>query len=300
MQVSNEAFAQVIESLHDGLYFVDTNRVITYWNKSAERITGFSSAEVVGRSCFDNILTHVDGDGCSLCLGRCPLAATVADGQDREAQVFLHHKDGHRVPVFVRVSVLKDPLGTVIGGIELFTDLSSILLNNARVQELEKLALLDNLTQLANRHYLERELLARFEEMQRFSVPFGILFIDIDNFKKFNDTYGHDVGDRVLQFVAGTLIASSRPFDIYGRWGGEEFIGIIRNIGPEDLELMGNRIRILVEQAYIVHAEEKLSVTISLGATMVRETDTIDSMVKRADTLLYNSKRLGRNRLTFG
>ncbi|MBU1568371.1 MAG: GGDEF domain-containing protein [Proteobacteria bacterium] len=300
MQIENDAFARIIENLHDGLYFVDTDRVITYWNKGAERITGFSSVEVVGRRCSDNILTHVDSEGNCLCLGRCPLMATIADGQDRESEVYLHHKGGHRITVFVRVSALKDSLGNTIGGIELFTDISSILLNNARVQELEKLALLDNLTQLANRHYLERELLARFEEMKRVKVPFGILFIDIDYFKNFNDVYGHDVGDQVLKFVATTFVTNSRPFDLYGRWGGEEFIGIIRNIEPEELVLLGNRVRVLVEQSYIVHTEKKVSVNVSLGATMAAENDTIDSLTKRADTLLYESKRLGRNRLTFG
>jgi len=300
MQVDKDSYARIIENLHDGLYFVDTNRVITYWNKGAERITGFSSAEVVGRRCSDNVLTHVDSEGNCLCLGRCQLEATIADGQDRESEVYLHHKDGHRVPVFVRVSTLKDSFGNVIGGIELFTDISSILVHNERLQELEKLALLDNLTQLANRHYLERELHARFEELKRVKVPFGILFIDIDHFKNFNDTYGHDIGDQVLKFVATTFVTNSRPFDLYGRWGGEEFVGIIRNIGPEELVHLGNRIRVLVEHSYLVHAEKKLSVKISLGATMGRETDTIDSLTKRADTQLYESKKQGRNRLTFG
>ena len=136
--------------------------------------------------------------------------------------------------------------------------------------------------------------------MKRVKVPFGIFFIDIDHFKNFNDTYGHDVGDQVLRFIAATFVGNSRPFDLYGRWGGEEFVAIIRNIGPEDLVLLGNRIRVLVEHSYLVHADKKLSVNISLGATMAREGDSIDSLTKRADTLLYESKRLGRNRLTLG
>lgn len=300
MQVDRDTYARIIENLHDGLYFVDTKRVITYWNKGAERISGFSSAEVVGRRCSDNILTHLDNEGNCLCRGRCPLKATIADGQERESEIYLHHKDGHRVTVFVRTSALKDSLGNTIGGIELFSDISSILINNVRVQELEKLALLDTLTQLANRHYLERELHAKFEEMKCFKVPFGILFIDIDHFKIFNDVYGHDIGDQVLKFVATTFVANSRSFDLYGRWGGEEFVGIIRNVDPEELVIIGNRVRLLVEHSYLAHADKKLSVNISLGATMARETDTIDSLTKRADTLLYESKRLGRNRLTFG
>jgi len=230
----------------------------------------------------------------------CPLAETIADGKPREAEIYMHHKDGHRIPVSVRISTLTDRDGNIIGGVELFTDVSNKATNELRVKELEKLALLDNLTLLANRNYIEREIQSRFEEKNRYNVPFGILFIDIDRFKKFNDIYGHYVGDDVLKFVANTFVANARPFDFYGRWGGEEFIGIIRNINSQDLELLGNRLRYLVENSYIIHENEKLYVTISIGATLVNENDTIDSLIKRADTFLYKSKAAGRNCLTIG
>ena len=300
MHLDGDAFARIIDNLHDGLYFVDTNRVITYWNRAAERISGYSSAEVVGKSCADNILTHIDCDGNHLCIEGCPLAATIADGADREAEIYMHHKDGHRIPVSVRVSTLRDSAGNVMGGVELFSDISNLQANTLRVAELEKLALLDSLTQLANRHYLNREIQARFEEYKRHAIPLGLLFIDIDHFKKVNDTYGHDVGDEVLRFVAQTFIANSRPFDLYGRWGGEEFLGVIRNISAADLEHLGNRLRILIENSYIIHDDQKIQVTVSLGATQVGEQDTIELLVKRADALLYQSKQTGRNRLTMG
>jgi diguanylate cyclase (GGDEF)-like protein/PAS domain S-box-containing protein len=300
MKLEKDSFKRVIENLHDGLYFVDQNRTITYWNKAAELISGFTANEVVGKSCSDNILTHIDSDGNHLCTGSCPLAATISDGEPREAEIYMHHKDGHRIPVSVRISILTDSKGNIIGGIELFTDISNQAANELRVKELEKMALLDSLTQLANRNYIEREIHSRLEEKKRFNVSFGILFIDIDHFKKFNDLYGHDVGDDVLKFVAKTFISNARPFDLYGRWGGEEFIGIIRNINSKDLELLGNRLRLLIENSYVIHENEKLNVTISIGATIVYEKDKIDNIIKRADTLLYKSKAAGRNCLTTG
>lgn len=300
MKLEKDSFKTVIENLYDGLYFVDQNRTITYWNKAAEQISGFAASEVVGTSCADNILTHVDSDGNNLCAGRCPLAATIADGKPRETEVYMHHKEGHRIPVSVRISALTDKRGTIIGGVELFKDISNQAANELRIKELEKLALLDNLTQLANRNYIEREIQHRLEEKKRFNLPFGVLFIDIDYFKKFNDTYGHDVGDDVLRFVAKTFVANARPFDLFGRWGGEEFIGILRNINEVDLEAIGNRVRSLIESSYIIHENKKIHVTISIGATLVNVTDSIDSLIKRADILLYKSKEEGRNRLTIG
>ena len=300
MHLDNVQLADVLENLHDGLYFTDTHRVITFWNHAAERITGYPAAEVLGRSCAANILVHVDTDGRSLCRGLCPLAMTMADCVGREAEVFLRHRDGHRVPVLVRTGPLKDRAGQVVGGVELFTDLSNILANNSRVRELEQLALLDNLTQLANRTYLLREIEARFEEMRRYGIPFGLLFMDIDFFKRFNDTYGHDVGDAVLKLVANTFTANSRAFDVYGRWGGEEFVGVIRSIDAEDLVVLGNRMRVLVNQSFLMHDEARLGVSISLGATVAKPDDTAESLIKRADQLLYRSKKEGRNRLTLG
>ena len=300
MRFGKQSYRKIVESLYDGLYFVDKDRIIRYWNKAAEQISGFAAYEVIGKSCSDNILTHVDSQGNSLCFGMCPLAATISDGAPREANVYMHHKDGHRIPISVRVSTLTDSSGNIIGGIELFTDISNQAVNELRVKELEKLALLDNLTQLANRNYIEREIQIRLEEKRRFNVLFGLLFMDIDNFKQFNDKYGHDAGDDVLKFVANTFVASSRPFDVYGRWGGEEFIGIIRNINRNDLKKLGNKVRLLVENSYITYNDQTLHITISVGATLVRTSDTIESLIKRADRLLYKSKAAGKNCLTIG
>lgn len=300
MQLNEESYRRIFDMLADGVYFVDRERVIRYWNKAAENISGYTAAEVIGRSCRDNILNHVDSDGNSLCKTMCPLAATIQDGATRESRIFLHHKDGHRVPISVRANPLRNAAGVVIGGVEVFTDISSYESIEMRMKELEELAMLDNLTRLANRNYLEKELLVRVEEERRFGVPFGVLFMDIDHFKKFNDTYGHDLGDRVLKFVATTLVKNSRTFDVIGRWGGEEFIGIMRNVSSAQLEKLGNKLRALIGGSYLPFGNENLNVTISIGATLMREDDTIPLLLKRADALLYKSKMAGRNRLTLG
>jgi diguanylate cyclase (GGDEF)-like protein/PAS domain S-box-containing protein len=298
VRLDGDSYRRIVDNLYEGLYFVDSDRVITYWNKAAERISGYTADEVVGRRCHDNILTHIDAQGNQLCLGLCPLAATISDGTPREAEVYLHHKKGHRVPVLVRVTPLYDEKGEVVGGIELFSDISNQSANELRIRELEELAYIDTLTRLANRTFLEKELASRMEEQRRYGVPFGIFFMDIDHFKAFNDTYGHDVGDHVLAIVAETFTANSRPFDTFGRWGGEEFVGVMRNVDRATLEMLGNRYREAVAAAYIVQEGERLTVTISIGATLVRSDDTVESLIKRADSLLYRSKRDGRNRLT--
>ncbi len=188
----------LLDNLHDGVYYVDRERRILYWNRAAERITGFPAEEVIGTRCSDNILMHVDENGKQLCLEGCPLAATMEDGSLRETEVFLHHEKGHRVPVSVRTAPLRDDQGRVEGAVEIFTDLGAREAKLLRLQELERLAMKDGLTGLANRRYMENELSSRVDESRRYGVPFGVLFMDIDHFKKIDDRYGHDAGDDVL------------------------------------------------------------------------------------------------------
>ena len=291
-------YMNLFDNMSDGVYFVDRERRITYWNRAAEKITGFASHEVVGKRCADNILIHIDASGNNLCTGMCPLAKTIKDGLPREADVYLHHKQGHRVPVWIRATPLRNEKNNIVGGAELFSDASPQHLMIQRIQDLEELALIDSLTQLSNRKYLESEIHKSLQEKERYNLSFAILFIDIDNFKQFNDIYGHDVGDRILQLLAQTLKASARPFDLFGRWGGEEFIGLLRNVDHGALVTIGNRCRILVEKSYMTFKETFINVSISLGGTLAKKGDSIQTILKRADRLMYESKKKGRNCLT--
>lgn len=291
-------YRDIFESLYDGVYFVDLKRRITYWNPAAERITGFRAGEVIGSRCMDNILIHIDEEGRSLCKSICPLAATMQDGNPRQTEVYLHHKEGHRVPVSVRATPLRDDNGEIIGGVELFSDISPKKAMKEKILELEKLALIDSLTGLSNREHMEGELAARFEEKVRYGLDFGLLFMDIDNFKNINDTYGHFGGDVTLKTLSATFRASTRPYDLLGRWGGEEFIGIIRNVNGEILKRIGERYRILVENTKVKYPGSSFSVTISVGASLATSEDTPSTLLDRADKLLYESKKNGRNRVT--
>jgi diguanylate cyclase (GGDEF)-like protein/PAS domain S-box-containing protein len=295
---TDEAFYKtLLDSLYDGVYFVGTDRKIAYWNKAAERITGYAAAEVMGKRCSDNILVHVDREGNSLCLGMCPLADALSDGVVRTSDVYLQHKDGHRVHVFVRVVPLRDEQGTITGGFEIFTETVPIVEARERFAELERLAFLDPLTGLANRRYAEITLKARIEELERYDWRFGVIFIDIDNFKDINDRYGHETGDEVLRMVAMTLQNSVRSFDVVSRWGGEEYVAVIAHVDGRELAATANRCRALVEQSRPA-AAEFARVTISLGATLARPDDTLESLIKRADGLMYMSKAAGKNVVT--
>ena len=289
---------KLLDCLFDGVYFVDTNRRITYWNSGAERISGYKKSEVIGACCANNLLRHIDSDGRELCLDGCPLAATIVDGKSRESSVFLHHKLGHRVPVSIRTTPVRDDYGVIVGAVEIFCDNSNSLLILHEFEKLKQEAYLDALTGVGNRRYGEMILSTRIFDWYTHSIPFGILFLDIDHFKLFNDTYGHKTGDDVLVMVGKSISNLLRKMDVIARWGGEEFVVILPGASNVVVKSVSERIRILIENSFIMAGDIKLSVTVSIGGTMSRADDTVESIVSRADEFMYLSKNGGRNRVT--
>ncbi|MBW1659528.1 MAG: diguanylate cyclase [Deltaproteobacteria bacterium] len=290
----------IVENITDGVYVLDRNRIIRYWNRGAEALTGYTASEVIGKSCADNILMHVDEKGKNLCLGACPVSKAMEENSPKTASVFLKHKKGHRIPVLVKVTPLIDSEGEVIGAVETFSDNTAQYYLSENVKRIKRLALLDPLTEIANRRLLETFIQAKIEEVLRYSQDHALFFIDIDDFKNINDKYGHETGDLALKMVARTLIRALRPFDLVGRWGGEEFIVVASNLNPRKCEGLAERLRVLVEQSQFSSSKGPVKVTISIGATMIRPDDTVNSLVERADSLMYKSKAKGKNCVTCG
>lgn len=294
-------YKDILNSLQDGIYYLDRERVITYWNQGAEQITGYRADQVIGKSCRDNLLNHVTDKGLELCKEHCPMAATMEDGKPRKAYVYLHHADGHRVPVQIQSAAMHDESGKIVGAVETFSKGVSPKNTERRIRKLQQTALLDPLTSIGNRRHLESRLKISIMEYQENKFPFGLLFCDIDHFKIINDTFGHNLGDNALRMVAQTLRGNIRETDTMGRWGGEEFLVILQNIDVASLFKIGEKLIHLVRHSHLSLPDgHNVSVTISVGGTLVNKEDSIDSVVDRADRLMYQSKANGRNRITIG
>lgn len=295
--VGEEFYRSLLDNLSDGVYLVDRQRRIVYWNRGAERLTGYSAAEVVGRECAAGVLCHVDEGGHLLCPAEtCPAEEVMRAGRTMERRVFLHHRDGHRVPVYTRIAPLRDGAGQVTGALEVFSDDSATLAAAEQIRRLEEASLLDPLTGVGNRRFAGLELANQLAKLQRYGWSFGVIFLDVDGFKAINDTHGHETGDAVLSMVARTIAGAVRAFDVVCRWGGEEFVVVLSNLSARDLLTRAEQIRRLVEQSALVRPSV-VGVTVSAGATMAREDDTPESLVARADALMYVAKRAGRNRV---
>jgi diguanylate cyclase (GGDEF)-like protein/PAS domain S-box-containing protein len=294
--VDKEFFEDVLDQISDGVYFVTTDRRITYWNGGAERITGYGADEVLGHSCGEGILRHVNGAGSQLCLRGCPLLAVMEDGKPREAQVYLHHKDGHRVPVTVRGQALRSPDGETVGSVEVFHIRGANPYASQRRDRRDDS--LDTVTGLAPRRFGELHLSTLIRAVAEQATTLGVLYIDADHFKNVNDTFGHKTGDEVLRMVRQSLVNGLRRGDIPVRWGGEEFLALLPGTDQAGLAATAERVRMLVENSWIQRGEVQVRVTVSVGATMAAPTETADDLVDRADGFMYASKQGGRNRVT--
>ena len=297
--LGDEAYRAILDNVGEGVYVLDAEERIIYWNTACTTLTGFGESEAMGFRCSQELLRHVDATGKRLCLNGCPMAATLQDGQPREADIYLSHRCGHRVPVRVRVRPVYGPSGEVIAAVQSFMDIADKMAALEQVKELEGLAYIDPLTGIANRRFLEDAFAARMDESRRHGWTVGLIMVDLDHFKQVNDTYGHETGDRVLLMVARTLRGSTRSYDILGRWGGEELVVLLTNTSAEDIAGVAERYRALVEQSELLVEGARVRVTISVGAALAGDGyDSPSSLLARADALMYQSKEGGRNRVS--
>ena len=168
---------------------------------------------------------------------------------------------------------------------------------SARSETLEHAALTDGLTGMQNRRYFDDALREYLQEFGKIDKPVGLMILDLDHFKQVNDTHGHDVGDEVLRTVAGCLRDLTRYHDVVARLGGEEFAIVAPNMDRDMLHKFAERIRRAIATLAVVTGNVRLTVTTSVGLAVWDRRESAEEFYRRADKLLYQAKRMGRNRV---
>ncbi len=222
---------------------------------------------------------------------------TTETKKDRQK---MNDRSEHKNSILSKTSPIRDSEGRIIGAVEIFNNSSK---NDEYLEMIKKLkedSLVDILTGVVNRKFLDNKISGDLNEFNRYGTKLGLLFIDIDHFKEINDNFGHNIGDEILKMVAGTLSKNIRSFDTAGRWGGEEFVVLIHNADSKMLEKTANKLKFLVNTSSYYHKESNkhITVTISIGATISRPGDKSKDIISRADSLMYQSKKTGRNKVT--
>lgn len=255
--------------------------MITDVSQAFCRVTGFTKEELIGQDHL--IIRHPDTPSSVYD----DLWKTIKKGNIWKGELKNLRKNGSHYWVLAVISPKKDEEGNIIG----FTSIRQDITDKKRAEEL---SITDPLTGLCNRLKLDELFHTYIHVSQRHGTPFSILLLDIDRFKSVNDTYGHQVGDTVLQEFADILRKNVRTEDVVGRWGGEEFMILAPGSDIEAAKRLAQKLRVEVETFSFSTIGHK---TCSFGVSSYHKGDDEKSMVSRADDALYRAKANGRNRV---
>jgi len=273
-----------------GMAIVAPNGAWLKVNKALCAIVGYSEQELMSKTFQD--ITHPDDLNEDLMLVNRLLAGHIDTYQMEKRYL---HRDGHIIHVLLSVSLVRDQEENPLFFISQIQDITQ---RKRLESELSRMAREDELTKVYNRrHFLElsnREVLRgnRFKESQ------AVLMIDIDHFKRINDTYGHETGDIVLRAMAEECSHSLRSVDVFGRLGGEEFAALLLNTDSQIARMLAERIRQRIEDFAVETPQGPVKFTISIGlATFTEANLPLEVLLKKADEALYEAKKTGRNKV---
>ena len=287
LRESEEKFRAIAQTAVDAIILADSNGNIVFWNKSAQKIFGYTEDEIFGkpltilmpeqyRESHQRGIKRLNSTGESTYIGKM-----------NEMQGL--RKGGYNFPIELSVSMSKIKGETFYSGI-----VRDITRRKQLEHDLEELATTDTLTQAFNRTKFQEVIKKELERAKRYYHSLSVVMFDIDHFKKVNDTYGHAVGDSVLQALTKIVKENLREIDYLVRWGGEEFILITPETDIERARVLADRIRKATESYKFDQAGR---ITVSFGVAEYKPDDTEDTLIKRADDAMYEAKKKGRNRV---
>ena len=300
---------ELLETLDLGILMLDKQYNILDWNRFIENHSRLDASEVLNHCVFD-IFPEIDKEWFK---GKCEPVFTVKTPMFIlwEQRPYLVKFDSTRpitsstTYMFQNVTIypIKDVNDEVERLCVLIHDVTDQAIGKQQIQalnsELEKVSRTDGLTGLFNRRYWQE----RYEREYRLSIrnkntPSSLMILDIDHFKKVNDTYGHQAGDEVIRVLADLITETMRTTDIIGRYGGEEFVVFLPNTDVNNAKIVAERLREKSERCPVVHEDTTISFTISIGLAEF-STDYANTMVwlEDADQALYSAKHNGRNQV---
>jgi diguanylate cyclase (GGDEF)-like protein/PAS domain S-box-containing protein len=289
-----ELHKALLDELETGIYIVDLDRRILYWNGGAERITGYLAHEVAGQLCHGDLLMHCDAEGGVLCGRRCPLLHVMADSKPRECTVFLRHRHGHRLPVHVRSRAIHDADGQIIGAVETFEELQAPA--RQAIRELHAFGCLDELTGAANRRYGEMRVCQALEALNQFGIPFGWLRIGLDSIPALEHRYGHGLIDASMRMIFGTLDGNLGSLDILTRWAKAEFRVEVHYSSRLELAETAEKLVTLVRVSALEWWGDRLRLSVSIGGGTAEHGDTLQSLEARVAGVFESCQASGGDR----
>jgi diguanylate cyclase (GGDEF)-like protein/PAS domain S-box-containing protein/putative nucleotidyltransferase with HDIG domain len=287
---------KLIDNMHDGVVFVDSQATIVLWNTGAERLTGVSASAAAGRMLVPTLLDMYNSVGQRVTNEDCPVAHAISTGVQWLGRVSIMGRQGATVAVDLHAIPVRGVDGSIHGATVLLHDVSSEKSLEEKCQALHAQVAKDPMTQVANRAEFDRMLINFVAAHQESNLPCSLIMCDIDHFKSINDTFGHQAGDEAIITVSSLLKSMCRSGDLVARYGGEEFAILCADCTNASAARKAEEIRKAVTN--IKHScLGNRSITVSFGVTVLQAGDTPETMLRRADRALLQAKDQGRNQV---
>lgn len=273
-----------------GIYMVDQQGLIQSWNRGAANITGYAERDVLGKPYA--LVFSESGVREGQPLKTLTYARTHGHCRDDQNR---RKRSGEEFVAHITLDAVRTESGEISAYIEVFHDITE---QKRREDRLYQRATRDALTGIYNRGHFTEMATIEIDRARRFAEPLSVVLLDIDHFKKVNDTHGHEVGDKVIISVADTTAKAIRKIDFIGRIGGEEFAIMLPRANKEPaIEAMQRlRIKLAAQRVHVI--DKDINVTVSIGiATLRPTTKDLAELLRNADAALYKAKREGRNRV---
>jgi diguanylate cyclase (GGDEF)-like protein/PAS domain S-box-containing protein len=281
----------VFENTTEGIIITDEKAKVISVNNAFSKITGYSFEDIKGKN--PKILKSGKHDRDFYKF----LWRELKNKGSWKGEIWNRKKSGELYPEWLNLSAVKDKEGNILNYVALFSDITKIKNSNAKI---EFLAHHDPLTNLPNRLLLKARLIKSIEKANELKQRLAIFFIDIDNFKLINDSYGHSIGDEVITYVANRLQKNIRKNDTISRIGGDEFIIVIEDlIEHKDITKIAKKI--VADFKEPIKIEKYIfDITISVGISIFPNNGlNVEDLIKHADTAMYSAKNSGKNQYQF-
>lgn len=287
----NTFTSHLLNYLDQGVFFINIEKNLVYWNKSAETLLGYQSAELSNHKCCQ-LTTHIGLNGESLCSEHCPITKAIQEGQPQEEDMFIVHKDGHTILAKVTTVPVYNKVGQLVGVIELISNNALKGIGQEKIKALTKAAFMDSTSELFSKQYIETRLQTMFKESPEKRESFGILYINIVGFRAINEMYGASRADRILKSVAKILSSGITHPTIIGRWHGASFIVILDTAKKSLMLLLADKLKKLISETSLQIGDQNVEITVSIGHAISQSNDSIDYLIERAtkDSLVENVK----------
>lgn len=291
LERSREFLKTILDSLNDEVLIIDVKtRTIDGVNAAFLNAHHLCEEDVIGRKCHE--ITHHQPKACMPPDDTCPLLETVATGRYAAAEHVHFDARGNKQYVEISSSPIRDGDGRITRIAHVSRDITERKLVTERI---EHIALHDTLTGLPNRTLFFDRLNQVIDISKRNEYIFAVLYIDLDDFKTINDTFGHEAGDQLLQEVSKILTSITRRSDTIARMGGDEFVGICCMIkSPDDAEVVAKKIIANLSRPYELKGQ-RCTIGVSIGSSIYpRDGEDAETLLKKADGAMYQVKKSGK------